>query len=390
MIITTQESNESSLKSQTSGPSIATMAVAASPKRAIIRQTLLYTSVFALLLSIISVGYYQPYAADSDMAENVSPVATLADAAQPSTSVDEKTATDLAANFAMQTQISVAANVANLSTSLEAQQEIAQADHTVITKPQIVQPTADGRAVKVYVAQTGDTVQSIASEHNISTETVKWANDLESDAVEDGREIVILPVDGVMYTTQDDDTFESIAEKYGAVAERIVSYNDLEVAGLESGVQIIIPGGVKPAEPAPQPRPQTGASNGQTTGSFNSTSHFANASASVGNRYAFGNCTSYAYERRAALGRPIGSFWGNASTWSANAAAAGFGVDKSPAPGAIMQNGGGINGWGHVAIVETINPDGTFTVSEMNYAGFNVVSSRTFPMSQAGNYNFIH
>lgn len=285
----------------------------------------------------------------------------------------------------------VAANVANLSTSLRAKQEIAQTDDTVIAKPQIVQPTADNRTITSYKAQTGDTVQSIAEAHNLSPQTVKWANNLQSDAVETGRDIVILPVDGVLYTTKDGDSVQSIADQMKTQPERIVSFNDLEVNGIHGNMQLIVPGGQKPADPAPAPAAAatTQMSNGQSTGSFSSTAGLANASASVGNRYAFGNCTWYAYERRAQLGRPIGSFWGNASTWAINAQAAGFTVNKTPAPGAILQNGGGYAGYGHVAIVETINGD-SFTISEMNYAGFNVVSSRTIPMSQAGNYNFIH
>lgn len=305
-------------------------------------------------------------------------------------SLDEKTATDIAANFAIQTQMPVAANVANLSTSLEAKQEIAQSDDTVIAKPQIVQPTAGSRTVTTYKAKTGDTVQSIAAEYNLSPQTIKWANGLQSDAVENGRDVIVPPVDGVMYTAKEGDTVQSIAELYKAQPERIVSFNDLEVDGVQKDMQIIIPGGEKPADPAPAPsNPAAAMSNGQSTGSFNSTASLANASASVGNRYAFGNCTWYAYERRAQLGRPIGSFWGNASTWAMNARAAGFTVNSTPAPGAILQNGGGYAGYGHVAVVETINGD-SFTVSEMNYAGFNVVSSRTIPMSQAGNYSFIH
>lgn len=305
--------------------------------------------------------------------------------------VDEKTATDVAANFAMQTQMSVAANVANLSTSLEAQQEIAQTDATVISKPQIVQPTADDRTVTNYKAKAGDTVQSIAKAHDLSPETIKWANNLQSDAVEADRQLLIPPVDGVVVTAEAGDTVASIAQKYNAAPERIISFNDLEVAGVQGGMQIMIPGGVKQAAPAAPVMPDTGmTSGGQITSSFDSAANFANAGASVGNRYAFGNCTWYAYERRAELGRPIGSFWGNASTWAMNGAAAGFAVNKTPAPGAIMQNGGGYAGYGHVAIVETVHADGSFTISEMNYAGFNVVSSRTIPAAQVGTYNFIH
>lgn len=345
----------------------------------------MYVSVFVLLLSIISIGYYRPYSADAEAAQSVSPVAPAVDTPSPVVSVDEKTATNVAANFAMQTEISVATNVANLSTSLEAQQEIAQADHTVIAKPQIVQPTADNRAVSTYVAKEGDTVQSIAAEHGISVETVKWANTLMADTVDAGRELVILPVSGVLYTTKAGDTLESLAQKYGASAERIVSYNDLEVAGIQEGVQIIIPDGVRPTEPAPQPQP-TLTTNVGTGGSLSgSESPSANVTVSAGNKYAPGYCTFYAYERRP----DIGSFWGNASTWAINAQAAGFTVVRGvPKAGAIFQYGGGYGGYGHAGIVESVNTaDGTMVISDMNgIAGFNRVGYDTVPINTSWNY----
>lgn len=320
----------------------------------------------------------------------VSSVSPSAEGQATAVAIDQKTATDVAANFAMQTQMAVAPNVANLSTSLEAKKEIAQVDDTIISKPQIVQPAADNRQVVTYKAKTGDTAQSIAEAYHVSVQTVKWANNLQSDSVEEGRDITIPPVDGIVYTAQDGDTIQSIAERYKASPERITSFNDLEMAALKKDMRIIIPDGIKPADPVPEPAATGRTATGQTTGSFSSTANLANASASVGNKYAIGNCTWYAYERRAQLGRPIGSFWGNASTWAMNGAAAGFAVNRTPAPGAIMQNGGGYAGYGHVAIVETMNPDGSITVSEMNYAGFNVVSSRTIPAGQIGNYTYIH
>lgn len=341
--------------------------------------------MFVVLLSIISVGYYRPYSAVTGASESVSPISPVTDAPRATASVDEKTATEVTANFAMQTQMSVAANVANLSTSLEAQQEIAQVDQTVIAKPQIVQPTADSRTVSTYVAKIGDTAQSIAAEHGVSVETVKWANDLQSDAVEAGRDIVILPVDGVMYTTKEGDTAATLAETFGAAAERIISFNDLEVVGIQEDMQIIIPGGVKPSEPAPQPQP-TLTTNVGTGGSLSgSESPSANVTMSAGNKYAPGYCTFYAYERRP----DIGSFWGNASTWAINAQAAGFTVVRGvPKAGAIFQYGGGYGGYGHAGIVESVNlADGTMVISDMNgIAGFNRVGYDTVPINTSWNY----
>ena len=38
-------------------------------------------------------------------------------------------------------------------------------------------------------------------------------------------------------------------------------------------------------------------------------------------------------------------------------------------------------GYGHVAYVESVNSDGSVTVSEMNYQGVGVVSTRNFSKS---------
>lgn len=108
--------------------------------------------------------------------------------------------------------------------------------------------------------------------------------------------------------------------------------------------------------------------------------------ANRGNLYAYGNCTYYAFDRRAQLGRSIGSLWGNANNWNYAAKVAGFKVDKRPEVGAIFQTAAGP--YGHVGVVESVNPNGTITVSEMNYAGFNVKSSRT--ILNPGKYNYIH
>ena len=113
----------------------------------------------------------------------------------------------------------------------------------------------------------------------------------------------------------------------------------------------------------------------------------SNYNVKAGNAYAWGNCTWYAYNRRP----DIGSFWGNASTWAVSARAAGYKVDQNPSVGAIAQWNAYANsyiwGYGHVAIVESVNSDGTITVSDMNYAGkLNVVTTRTVPASSVSNY----
>ena len=65
----------------------------------------------------------------------------------------------------------------------------------------------------------------------------------------------------------------------------------------------------------------------------------------------------------------------------------GYTVNNTPKAGAVMQTTQG--GYGHVAYVESVNSDGSVTVSEMNYQGVGVVSTRTISASQASSYNYI-
>ena len=112
------------------------------------------------------------------------------------------------------------------------------------------------------------------------------------------------------------------------------------------------------------------------------------------NHYLYGWCAWYAFEQRAALGKPVSNMWGDANNWAASASADGFTVSNSPSVGAIAQSYAGSNGAGgsgHVAIVESIHGDGSITVSEMGWNGsVGTATYRTIPASQVSSHNFIH
>lgn len=92
---------------------------------------------------------------------------------------------------------------------------------------------------------------------------------------------------------------------------------------------------------------------------------------SRGNTYAWGNCTFYAKSQRP----DASNSWGNANTWYSRAQAQGWNVGLRAKKGAIATT---TVGWaGHVAFVEKVTLDGQWvTISEMNYAGLNIVSTR--------------
>ena len=158
-----------------------------------------YVGVFLLIVSMVAIGYQPPQKMDV--------VANAADVQSPLTtpdqpSVDQLLATNIAAGIAERAELPIAPNVANLAVSLSAESELAQTGNNIVSKPQIVQPTADGREMRKYTAKAGDTAQSVAQTFGVSADTVKWANNLSSDAIEQGKQLTIPPVDGILYAVR--------------------------------------------------------------------------------------------------------------------------------------------------------------------------------------------
>ncbi len=337
-----------------------------------------YLAIIAMILSVVSIGYQSPVSQSS---------ASLSRAAFASgtPSVDQVAAAELAVTAAQTANLAVASNVESLSVSLSAKSALAQTDETVISKPQLIQ-ASNVRGIRSYSAVAGDNVPAVAAKLSVSADTVRWANNLTSDALAPGQTLKVPTVSGVIYTVRPGDTPESLAARYQADRNRIITYNDAELSGLKPGQSIVIPGGVLPVNERPGYR----APAGPRLGSSVTSSFFANAGVSVGNRYAYGYCTYWVYNRRAQLGRPVGSYWGDAVTWDSYARAAGYRVDKIPEIGAVLQDPNIAPPYGHVAVVEKIGPDGSVTLSEMNYVGWNIISSRTISAAQARNYTYIH
>ncbi len=104
----------------------------------------------------------------------------------------------------------------------------------------------------------------------------------------------------------------------------------------------------------------------------------------AGNTYPYGQCTWFV---KGDLGW-VGNYWGNASAWPASASAAGHTVNGTASVGAVAYFApgvGGASGYGHVAVVDSVNGDGTITISESNYAG-KLYNTRTISTSSVSGY----
>ncbi|MDN5275591.1 MAG: hypothetical protein JWN33_240 [Candidatus Saccharibacteria bacterium] len=354
----------------------------------------IYASAFVLLVVLVAIGYRPP----QEAAKVATVTNTETAAALEPTSVNEVVATTVAANVAQATNLSIADRVSDMSVSAQIKNELEQSDDAAISKPDIVQPSASSDAITSYAVIAGDTTDSVAAKFRISKQTLKWANNLTSDNLIVGTQLAVPSTNGVLYTVKASDTIESLAKKYNSDATRIVTVNNLELSGLQAGGKIILPEGVLPETERPgyvPPAPVyvaptiTYASGG--IGGDVRFLYWNTRATSSGNTMSWGNCTWYAWERRQDIGRPLpyNTRLGNAAEWAYSLSRLGYQVVYGvPAVGSIMQNGGGL---GHVAIVESIAPNGDITVTEMNYGSwYNGVDQRTISAGQAAAYNYIY
>ncbi len=296
-------------------------------------------------------------------------------------SLDSAATASIAADMAGKSELMIQSDAAKTATTKTQQVALLSADDTSLAKRQVVSTAGNAtRDISTYAVQSGDTLSGVASKFNITSSTLKWANNLDdADMIKPGQVLTILPVSGLLYTVGAGDTADSIAGAFSANAAQILSFNNAEVKGLSAGMKIIVPDGVKQEAPktAPAPVSSFGRVAGASTGpSAPQLTHFGFS----GNGYSYGYCTYYVASRRS-----VPSNWGNANAWYYNAQASGFSVGSTPVPGAIAWTGAGY--FGHVAYVESVS-GGSVTVSEMNFnGGWNRVSSRTV---SSGSFRYIY
>ncbi len=127
---------------------------------------------------------------------------------------------------------------------------------------EVARPGAD--QISIYVVREGDTLGQIAELFGVTTNTVRWANDLSGNVIRPGQTLAILPVSGVRHTVVKGDTIASVVKKYKGELDEVLEFNGLsEDAALSVGDVITIPYGVLPqATAAPSTRSPASGSGG--------------------------------------------------------------------------------------------------------------------------------
>lgn len=100
----------------------------------------------------------------------------------------------------------------------------------------------------VYTVQKGDTLYSIANKFNITVPEIKASNNLTSNLLTLGQELIIpsvqqspQPNEYVIYTVQKGDTLYNIAKEYNVTVNDLINYNQLSTLSLSIGQKLLIP-----------------------------------------------------------------------------------------------------------------------------------------------------
>jgi LysM repeat protein len=254
----------------------------------------------------------------------------------------------------------------------------------------VVKPVALPTAVPVshdplrYLVAPGDDLRSIAAKFSLTVDEIRWSNPRLGTSVRPkaGDSLLVPPIAGVVVQARNGDTVANLAAVWHVDPVTIIDFNYLRnpATDLRDGRMLVVPAG-------------RGSTLTPTPGD-------ANLPAAVGSRgvfaikvggspgpydahFPFGQCTYYV-----ATKVPI-PWHGDAWTWYGNAQSAGWAVGSTPRAGAIQVT------WespvfGHVSYVESINPDGSWLVTEMNYVGWGVVDQRTIRPNSVKLIGFIY
>ncbi len=305
--------------------------------------------------------------------------------------LDQLSSADIAVHAARMTNLPESVAITNQADSEATQLAITATENKVVAKPQVVATTLkSAKDIKSYTTAEGETLSSLAAKFGVTSDSIRWSNNLGAEKIAAGTKVVVPPVSGVVYTVKSGDTADSLAQKYSTSKDQILADNDAEMAGLKVGQRILLRGGIQPVV-----RPVV------TYAAAASPNSFVGGSAKFGyNGYDYGYCTWYVANKRLAAGSVMPTNLGNAATWATRAAAYGLATGRTPQIGAAVVTATG--GAGHVAFVERINDDGSVWISEMNSSGqvsidnparaggWGKVDFKLISAGQARNYSYVY
>ena len=251
----------------------------------------------------------------------------------------------------------------------------AQVLNAVIEGAPADQTVPAGPALTV-MAPASATVDSLAASYDRNPASIVWANGYGPDGEpQAGSPVLLPPGPGALVLTQRGESPSQFAAGLGIDPTVLLAYNVLPAdAPLAGGSYLQVP-----LADAPQ-------------GSLNPAAFIPTATAGIpevppshgGDSFPYGECTYYVATRRNV------TWSGNAGEWWQNARWSRPEGEVPVAGAVVVFEGAGYSFDGHVGFVDSVNPDGSFVIQEMNYDGRGVIDQRTIQANDASIVGFIY
>ena len=275
-------------------------------------------------------------------------------------------------------------------------------------------PSTEQAATSEYTVVPGDTLTKIAEAYGLNVEELQLANGLDSDFIYAGQVLAVSPQavsqaqksqekaeqerqaqaaqeKAVQEKAEQERQAQAAQEK--AAQEKAEQERQAQAAQEKAAQEAQLREEARQKEAARQAREaQKKEAVAQPTAKIAQHGPY-NGSVDPRNLAPAGQCTAYVINRLYGLGRPVPGMMGNANEWGAYAAQYGLAVSNHPQVGTAVSFPAGVAGassYGHVGFVEAVYPDGSFQISEMNYAGVSGVNYRTIPAAVASSCQFIN
>jgi surface antigen len=328
-------------------------------------------------LAVVLVAVFIVVRSSGGSSANFSALST-AEEARNANPLDTVSASDVAANVALMTQLPEVDAIINDADIARANisSAIATEQGDTVLLPQVLSSDIKTKEdIVSHKVAEGETLEALANKYGVTSDSIRWSNGLTGMRLSAGTKLNIPPINGIVYQVRSGDTADSLASKYKVNAAAITRFNDAEITGLVKDDLIVIPDG-KIVVAAPR---------------YSGVASFAGSSYLPkygGNGYVRGYCTWYVATRIS-----VPNNWRNANTWDDYARRTpGWTVNTKPAPGSILQDDGALYGIYHVAYVEAVLADGSVQIAEMNAPVWNRETRRVWPAStlRANAVEFIH
>ena len=257
-------------------------------------------------------------------------------------------------------------------------------------------PSTEQAATSEYTVVPGDTLTKIAEAYGLNVEELQLANGLDSDFIYAGQVLAVSPqavsqAQKSQEKAEQERQAQAVQDK--AAQEKAEQERQAQEAQEKAAQEAQLREEARQKEAARQAREaQKKEAVAQPTAKIAQHGPY-NGSVDPRNLAPAGQCTAYVINRLYGLGRPVPGMMGNANEWGAYAAQYGLAVSNHPQVGTAVSFPAGVAGassYGHVGFVEAVYPDGSFQISEMNYAGVSGVNYRTIPAAVASSCQFIN